>query len=522
MFSKRGLLIVLLASGVMLAVGIGPAGARPPEPGAASALDPPPLSSEIVISALDNEQHLPSVAYNSKHDEYLVVWQNKWPGNRDIYAQRVTGRGELKSWFAVTAGTNDRAQPSVAYDPVNDRYLVVWMYDVSGNGSDWDVYGAFVPWNGPSGSLTEFVICDWTTSQWNPQVAYARTQEEFLVVWTNTYATGVPPAYVSGRRVKAADGTFPAGGFTIASHASENRVNPDLAYNLMRNEYLVTWQVWGSSSWDVKAVRLTGDGVPLGSGEFGIAGWPEDEEHPAVAAGYTADQYLVAWQSLQPAGHYDLYARFIKGDGTPDSVHVISDLAGHQEEADVAYHPAGWYMITWQEKVATYGISGRLMFVNKVLGTGFQIVPPGSSPGHKNPAVAAGDNNFLVAWEHQRGITIYRDIHGRLIFGTPPTACFTVNPTSGDTNTTFQFNASCCTDKEDPTSALEVLWDWGDGDGVNYSTTKTATHKYATHGIYTVTLHVRDTATLSDSATAQVAVGMPYRLYLPLVLRRYP
>jgi hypothetical protein len=31
----------------------------------------------------------------------------------------------------------------------------------------------------------------------------------------------------------------------------------------------------------------------LGSGEFGIAGWPDTEEIPSVAACETADQYLV-------------------------------------------------------------------------------------------------------------------------------------------------------------------------------------------------------------------------------------
>ena len=38
----------------------------------------PNLSGDITISALNNEQVLPAVAYNWKHDEYLVVWQNTW------------------------------------------------------------------------------------------------------------------------------------------------------------------------------------------------------------------------------------------------------------------------------------------------------------------------------------------------------------------------------------------------------------------------------------------------------------
>jgi hypothetical protein len=375
------------------------------------------LSGEIVISALDNEQHLPSVAYNWKHREYLVVWHNTWAiGTRDIRATRISEQGQVLNEFTVYEHpTKDSAQPSVAYDPVNDRYLVVWIFDAFGDGSDWDLYGRFIPWNGPSPSLTEFPIVTWSTSQWNPMAAYARAQEEFFVVWTNTYVTGTPPAYVSGKRIYANGSGFPStGGDLTLSHTTENYINPDVSYNLARNEYLVVWEKV-STSRDIWAVRLTGSAAQLGGGPFGIAGWPDNEEKPAVAACEGADQYLVTWQSLV-GSEYDLYARFIKGDGTPDSVHVISNLAGDQEEADVACNMSGrQYMVSWQEKIATYGISGRLVFPDKTMPSGFQIVPPGSAPGHTDPAVAGGYTNYLVAWEHQRSGTSYRDIHGRLI-----------------------------------------------------------------------------------------------------------
>lgn len=387
-------------------------------PASASAAAGPHLSGEIVISAIDNEQYLPAVAYNWKHKEYLVVWHNTWGGGgRDIYAQRITARGELKSWFAVSAGPKDRAQPSVAYDPVNDRYLVVWIYDLHGDGSDWNVYGRFIPWDGPSASLTEFTICTWTTSQWNPQVAYARAQEEFLVVWTNTYAAAVPPAYVSGRRVYANGTGFPAGGFTIASHATENRVNPDVAYNLARNEYLVTY----GNAVDIFGVRLRGDGVPLGAGEFGIAGWPDTEQHPAVAACDAADQYLVAWQSKVPA---DVYARFIKGDGTPDSVHLIYGTPVAEVEPDVACNMSGrQYLVVWQQQYSNvmgpYGVWGRLVSADKTMSPEFGIIAGGwvGAPADRTkPAVAGSYTSYLVAWEHERYGTSYQDIHGRLIW----------------------------------------------------------------------------------------------------------
>ncbi|HUT16050.1 MAG TPA: hypothetical protein VMY98_07390, partial [Anaerolineae bacterium] len=370
----------------------------------------PRLGAEIVVSELDNEQYLPAVAYNWKHNEYLVVWHNQWGGGgRDIYAQRVTSTGELKSWFAVSAGPNSRTEPSVAYDPVHDRYLVVWMWDSYGDGSDWDIRGRFIPWNGPSGSLGEFNICDWPTHQSEPKAVYARAQEEFLVVWDNHYEFAVLPAYVSGQRIMAADGSFPDGAWTIANHATEDRWRANVAYNLARNEYLVVYD----DGFDIYGTRLTGSGVKLGGGEFSIAGWPDREIRPAVAACRGADQYAVVWQSFR-FGDYDLYVRFIRGDGTPESVHPISELAGDQGFADVACDELGQkYLVTWQETLAQTGISGRIISPNKTMEPGFQIVAPG--PGRADPAVGGGESNYLVVWEHHRGGTAFRDIHGRLI-----------------------------------------------------------------------------------------------------------
>jgi hypothetical protein len=265
----------------------------------------PTLSKEIAISAIDNEQYLPAVAYNWKHDEYLVVWHNKWGANRDIYAQRITGQGELKSWFAVgpTAPLNpypnDSAHPSVAYDPVNDRYLVVWAYDTAGDGSNWDIHGVFVNWDGPIQGLHQSIICDWPTPQSTPKVVYARAQEEFMIVWTTLHPS--VPAYISGRRMNATSGTFPTSGsdFTI-DNASQVRIHPEIAYNLARNEYLVVYD----NTFDVFGARFTGSANPLAS-EFAIAAWPGAEELPVVAACEETDQYLVAWQNNQP----DIYAR---------------------------------------------------------------------------------------------------------------------------------------------------------------------------------------------------------------------
>lgn len=408
-------------------------GHEPPSPGPAlpnggvrvtSTEDLPTVGPDIPIHVLNNEQYLPAVAYNTRRDEYLVVWHNRWSGGgRDIYATRVSGQGAVVSQFAVTYGIKDRAQPSVAYDSENDRYLVVWIYDESGNDTNWDVYGRFIPWYGPDPSLTEFPICTWSSSQWTPKVAYNehRDWSEFLVVWGNL-PTGLT-GYISGRRVFADGSGFPPGdGFTVVSDNTftHNYLNPDVAYNLARNEYLV---VYSKDQVDIWATRLEANSNVLGGGEFGIAGWPSAEKLPTVAACHTEDQYFVAWQSTQSGSpsHEDIYGRFVSGGGTPGSVLHSALRTIHEKNPSVACNPeAGHYFVVWEEQYSNlsgpYGVSGRLIHTDGTFEGDVVIVGPYTSTDRTQPDVAAGPPGYLTVWEHDRYGTSYQDIHGRLVW----------------------------------------------------------------------------------------------------------
>jgi uncharacterized protein (TIGR02145 family) len=87
-------------------------------------------------------------------------------------------------------------------------------------------------------------------------------------------------------------------------------------------------------------------------------------------------------------------------------------------------------------------------------------------------------------------------------------ASFTVTPDSGTTTTIFNFDASGCSDVEDPVNDLQVRWDW-ENDGTwdtNYSTIKTATHQYSKIGTFTIKMQVKDTGNLTDIYTQQITV----------------
>lgn len=133
----------------------------------------------------------------------------------------------------------------------------------------------------------------------------------------------------------------------------------------------------------------------------------------------------------------------------------------------------------------------------------------GVNPGsYSVSASKTGYNTNSVNISVTEGKTATADISISLS-NDSPTASFTVDPLSGNTSTNFNFDASGCLDKEDPTSALEVRWDW-ENDGIwdtGYSTTKTDTHQYSTEGTKTVKLEVKDTGDLTHSTTSQISVS---------------
>lgn len=89
-----------------------------------------------------------------------------------------------------------------------------------------------------------------------------------------------------------------------------------------------------------------------------------------------------------------------------------------------------------------------------------------------------------------------------------PTSRFTVTPSSGDTTTLFNVDASTSSDTVDALSALQFRWDWTDtGVWTPYSSTPTASHTYAIAGTYTIRLQVKNTAGLTATVTHKVTVS---------------
>jgi hypothetical protein len=429
MFANQMLSFLLTACAVLSGVsGILPAVAVVPEADAQSGGQNPNgtlaatshLGGEIQISlptTPECDRYRPSVAFNWRHDEYLVVWHNTWPGgHRDIYARRVSASGQLLSWFSVSAGANDRAQPAVAYNATSDEYLVVWMYNANSDGSTYEIWGRTIAWNGAYQN-PEFQIITWPNRTfWTPRVAWNSLHNEYIVVWSAHDATTLTPTDVA-HAILAADGSKLFG--AIFSSAQEPH-QADVAYNVAADEYLVVWRrMWAPADGDIRAARIVaGPGTVVDPpGVFTIDAPEEDQLLPAVTTNQQ-HRYVVVWQHAYPGPccDWDIRGQELDVNGNlVGSVFSIASTTDDETSPDVVARPGTGrdYLAVWQRSTST----GEEIWAYHRNDGNIEVLEVAAAAfwDHENPAVAWGRTASLIVYEgdSQGDPAVYRHIYGR-------------------------------------------------------------------------------------------------------------
>jgi hypothetical protein len=368
------------------------------------------------------EEH-PAIAYSSVRQEYLVVWYNDRPGNDDIRGQRVSKNGELVGGaFYISAGAGaERRYPEVAYDSKQDQYLVVWEH----NDGLWNsVRARRVSGTGVVLDATDIIITSGSgiITPGRPAVEYAYTSDKYLVVWQETFHP-IPIQIDIMGQVVSSSGTLEGSQIVISKDPGNvPRKNPALAYNRKRNEFLVVWQKYYSSSIDfVIGRRVTGGGVPLNPEEIVIHAVTVTSTNPSVAAlpNATADgQYLVVFELLFPPSDHHIYSRFVSGEGVVGDGQYIAWSAEDETHPVIASSEiSNQYLVAWTRPTSppivydyiagrSISTSGDLIGDEKYIG-GFPLAD--------QPAISSGPyGDFMIAFEDQQPPSVDMGIYGQL------------------------------------------------------------------------------------------------------------
>jgi hypothetical protein len=306
------------------------------------------------------ENNHPSVAYNSRRNEFMVVWYTKESNNKwSIWGRRVFMNGTLGDLIEIKRIDNMKYfDPVIAYNPVKDEYLVVFNAD---NIPGWievkNIQATLIDWAGTP--MKNMPVSDVLSLERDPAVVFNDQDHQYLVVMTRD-RSGIFEIW--GQRLDAEGNRF--GEIKLAGVDTEDRSSPKVAYNPLRNNYLVVYHWEEPGSRKILGVTCSADLSTISLERDISGGW--DDFLPAIVFG--GNEFMTVWER----SGYIVKARRIDEQGDP--VGPVSGFTTmpfnnpiYPRNADVAYLGRGLFLSVaeiWDPMMSDEGdIAGRLLKV---------------------------------------------------------------------------------------------------------------------------------------------------------------
>jgi hypothetical protein len=361
------------------------------------------------ISSSSEDDETPAIVYNNNRREYLVVWHIDRANNDDIWAQRLDKTGaKIGGPFNVSHETgHEKRFPDVAYNSEHDQYLVVWE-NLETSTSYRSIRARRLSGTGVLADPTDIIItsADMFSSfdPTHPAVAYSFTSDRFTVVWAE-YWNSSKWYYICAQKITPY-GIKEDPEEIISSYLSY-RGKPDIAYNRHADRHLVVWeekQPSISSIVVVNGIQLKGDGGMFGS-TFSYGSHPTSSTNPAVAAIPTSPgdiKFMVVYQLWNNGGDHQIIGDFINEDGRKAGT-VYPTLGPNNETlpAVAGSEDSQTFLVAWHEDV---GILDTRLKGHQYTSEGTDLAVTHEFPLSliidPNAAVAAGYmGDFLVGWQ---------------------------------------------------------------------------------------------------------------------------
>jgi len=348
----------------------------------------------------------PALAYNPTRDEFLVVWE----GNENT---SVANLDEFEIWgqllsydtsgVLVLTGNEMRISsmgpdgnpayrpfhPTAAYNPDEDRYLVVWDSDDDMPpivNDEYEIFGQEMEYIGDvlTESGSDFRISDMgpagdpNSDALNPAVAFNKARGEYLIVWSGNEFPALEDFEIWGRRILTGGSFGVQQKFSDMGPAGESGFFakvPALVYNPDAGEWLVVWEgnqalpaeneIYGQ----VLGYTAGGSLTQVGSGDLRISDMGPDWYSSYYALGPKVDydtdksKYLVVWYGYDDWGTFENFNNEIFGQLIDGKTRVevgyndfqLSDMGPKRNGEYSASNPAlafsnesGNFLITWQ------------------------------------------------------------------------------------------------------------------------------------------------------------------------------
>jgi hypothetical protein len=277
----------------------------------------------------------PAVAVNASGHIH-VVWQDKTPGNYEIYYKKSTDGGA--SWTAnvkLTTNTGASKNPAIAVD--NSGYLhVVWQDDTPGNA---EIYYR----KSTNGGATWSTAARLTSTAGASECPAAAVDSagHIHVVWQDS-TTGNAEIYYKRSTNGGANWTANVR-FTTNAGASKN---PAIAID--PSGYLhVVWQDDTPGNADIYYKRSTNGGASW-SANSKLTSNSGASECPAIAVS-SAGYLHVVWQDSTPGNAEIYYKKSVNSGGTWSASTRLTWTGGVSKNAAIGIDSSNYLHLLWQD-----------------------------------------------------------------------------------------------------------------------------------------------------------------------------
>lgn len=364
------------------------------------------------------QEIFPSVAYNPDRQEYLVVWYNDRDGNDDIRAQRLDKDGvKIGGPFYIAAGPgDDRRYPDVAYNSKHKQYLVVWENQKSGGYKS--IRARRLSGTGALLDSSDIVLSGETNLQTpsKPAVAYASTSDRYTVVFAETFHPAL--TYYICAQLVTSNGTLDGTNYLISITSDPTR-EPDIAYNRHANRHMVVWEQYDpkGKAYMIKGIQFKGDGGTWDN-YWSLVYSGVDYLNPAIAAIPNAPgntKFLLVFQYQYSTTTHAITGRVIEEDNTMGKM-VNFPLTAHDDSlpAVAGNESNQQYLVVWRRDAGVLDKSIKGVICSST-GDVQAFTYTFSGVAANRAAVDAGPlGDFLVAWQDQPVSATSRNIYGQL------------------------------------------------------------------------------------------------------------
>ena len=264
------------------------------------------------------------VAWNSTNNEYLVIWsgvgQPEDVVKKEIYGQRLKATGEILGKNFRISHTTDQGNnfhssaPDVAYNSRDNQYLVVWSGGFKKE-TQTEVWGRGLSASGEVLPKNDFLLSQLSTGRrsGSPHVVYNSDNNEYLVVFHGNALPGDTTARLNEIFAQRIDptklGETEANNIRVSNTvgAGSRATSPTVTYNGVTKEYLVIWRsVRANVPIEIFGQRLSSSGSEI-EADFQIsniaaAGKDRSVNNASLTHNGTNDHYLIVWQGNPLAG----------------------------------------------------------------------------------------------------------------------------------------------------------------------------------------------------------------------------